>query len=188
MQDILNSASFGTLALCKDNTPYALALNFAYLDDCFYFHGSKKGKKQEFIQNGSKGSFSVVLEGSLIPSYFSTSSGLACPATHFFSSVVASGTIEIVSDYKEKVKALDALMQKLQSEGRYKELTNQDYKKAIDATNIFKLTVAKITKKEKYGQKFPKERIKKLVKNLQKRGTTRDIFTINKIKELRDDI
>jgi len=188
MQKILDSASYGTLAVCKDNIPYSLPLNFVYLDGCFYFHGSKKGKKIDYIKANANASFSIVNEGSLIPSYFSSDSGLACPATQFFSSIIANGVVEFVEDYNQKVNALEALMQKLQKEGKYKALSNTIYKGAIDATTIYKLVVKEFTIKDKYGQKLPKERIKLIVNSLEKRATKQDLETIKRIKELRDDI
>ena len=188
MRDILNGATYGTLALSRNNTPYSLPINFVYLNNSFYFHGSKKGKKVDILKSNNKASFSVVNEASLIPSYFSSDKGLACPATQFFSSLIAEGVIEFIDNYQEKTDALQALMQKLQTEGGYKELNSSEYKKAIESTLVYKLVVKNLTIKDKYGQKLPKERIKMVLSNLQKRGTKIDEFTINKIKEFRDDI
>jgi len=41
-----------TLAMCKDNEPYLVSVNFAYdlHRNCFYFHCSKTGKKMEYLK------------------------------------------------------------------------------------------------------------------------------------------
>ena len=44
--EVLNLAEHGVLAL-YDAKPYAVPVNFVYLDGAIYFHGSPKGKKNE---------------------------------------------------------------------------------------------------------------------------------------------
>lgn len=188
MQSIIDGANYATLALCANDIPYSLPVNFVYLNESFYFHGSKKGKKIEILNKNRNGSLSIVVEGSLIPSYFSSNSKMACPATQFFSSIIADGVIEFVSCYEEKCNALNALMQKLQPQGGYIDLKEQVYKNAIDATSVYKLIVKNLTVKNKYGQKLPLDRVKMIIDNLQKRDKSIDRFTIDKIKEFRDDI
>jgi len=58
---------------------------------------------------------------------------MACPATHFFRSISVEGAIAIVNVYEEKVFALQALMEKLQPEGKHKHLSDEAYTKMIDA-------------------------------------------------------
>lgn len=180
---ILDSASYGTLALSKGVVPYSVPVNFARDDKVIYIHGSKSGKKMRYLDVNKNVSFSVVQEGSLIPSYFSSKSGLACPATQFFSSVIIEGLAQIVQDFDEKTKALSLLMQKLQSEGGYKPLLSKEYKSAIDATAIIKITPYSIGAKAKYGQNLPKERFEMVLQHLSKRGTSLDKQTIQKMKD-----
>lgn len=47
ISDILSSIEFGTLALCKDNKPYSVPLNFVEYKGDIYFHGAKKVKKSQ---------------------------------------------------------------------------------------------------------------------------------------------
>ena len=48
------------------------------------------------ILKNIKLSFSVVENYALIPSYFSSTEGLACPATQFFKSIIVDGEAELV--------------------------------------------------------------------------------------------
>ena len=129
ISEILANAQFGTLALCVENKPYSVPINFVESDGDIFFHGAKKGKKIEIMKQNTNVSFSVVEDYSLLPSYFSSDKGDACPATHMFKSIIIDGTIEFIEEYEEKVKAMGALMQKLQKEGKYIPLNHEMYKK-----------------------------------------------------------
>lgn len=186
IDDILNKASYGTLALCRDNKPYSVPINFVQIDNIIYFHGAKKGRKIEIIKENSLSSFSVVEEYSIIQSYFSSIEGLACPASHFFKSVCIDGKIEFVNDYGEKVSALELLMKKLQPEGRYKPLEDEVYQKMINATKIFKLIPNEIRGKIKLGQHLPQERFDMILEHLEHRGDEIDKLTVKQMLEGRE--
>lgn len=175
---VLQTASYGTLALCHDHKPYSLPINFVKIEDAIYFHGAKSGRKMRILQQNKNAAFSVVEPFSLIASYFSSKEELACPATHFFRSIMIEGEIAMVEAYDEKASALESLMQKLQPEGGYKPLKDKTYQKAINATALFKLTIQEISGKVKLGQHLDKERFEMIIKHLQTRGTPKDIETM----------
>lgn len=185
IETLLQTVSYGTLALAKEDQPYSIPLNFVYEDERIYFHGAKVGRKKEYVAHNSFASFSVVEPFSMIQSYFSSTDELACPATHFFRSVICEGVVEIVSAYDEKVKALQLLMEKLQPEGGYKHLSDTAYNKMIDATEVFCLHVKQMSGKVKLGQHLPKERYEMILEHLQKRGDILDTQTIELMKEQR---
>lgn len=185
IQDIINNCEYGTLALCKDNIPYSVPMNYTYHNNNFYFHGSKKGKKMDLIKANPNASFSLVENISFIPSYFSSNEGLSCPATHFFKSLSIDGAIELVGDYQEKVDALESLMQKLQPEGNYKDMNDDIYQKMINATCVFKLIPNNIRGKFKLGQQLPKERFELIIKHLEERNTTNDKKTLQLMKGIK---
>lgn len=185
IDEILKKQEYGTLALCKDNIPYSVPINYVSIEDTIYFHGSKKGKKMEYIEVNSIASFSVVEPFSMIQSYFSSTENLACPATQFFQSVSIYGKIVLVEEYDEKVKALQALMEKLQPEGHYKSLCDIAYEKMIGATQIFKLIPEDIKGKIKLGQHLPNERFEMILKHLKERGTKLDLLTLKQMKNIK---
>jgi nitroimidazol reductase NimA-like FMN-containing flavoprotein (pyridoxamine 5'-phosphate oxidase superfamily) len=181
---ILDNNEYGTLALCKDNIPYSVPLNFSILNDCIYFHGAKKGKKVDIIEANANASFSVVENYSLIQSYFSTKDNLACPATHFFKSIIVQGKIQFVSDYEEKADALESLMQKLQPEGKYIPLKDKDvYEKKINGVLVYKLVIDNIEGKIKLGQNLNDERFKMVLSHLKQRGTDLDLLTVKEMEK-----
>ncbi len=187
IQDILDDTEYGTLALCANNKPYSIPINFVDVEGEIYFHGSKKGKKMNLIKENAQASFSVVESFSLalIPSYFSTGDGNGAPSTQLFKSVVIDGKIEVVEDYDEKANALEFLLQKLQKEGKYTPLSNDMYKKIINAVGVYKLIPDEISGKCYFGQNFNKERYERVSEHLIERGTPKDLATLELMKEYR---
>jgi uncharacterized protein len=183
--DILANVEYGTLALCNDNQPYSVPVNFVYNGGSIYFHGARKGKKKEFILNNPNASLSIVEQYSMIQSYFSSNDELACPATQFFKSIICDGAITVVEDYNEKVQALQLLMEKLQSEGKYKHLSEEVYQKMINATEVFRFDIDKMVGKIKLGQNLSKERFDMVLTHLEKRGNDIDKLTIKQMRDIK---
>ncbi len=185
IEEMLHVIAYGTLALAKENRPYSIPVNFVYEDGLIYFHGAKKGRKKEYMLHNAFASFSVVEPFSMIPSYFSSNDGLACPATHFFRSIICDGVVEIVQEYDTKVKALQLLMEKLQSEGGFKHLSEEVYEKMINATEVFRFEIHEMRGKVKLGQHLPKERYERVLEHVQKRGSLLDHVTLQQMKAQR---
>jgi len=182
---VLDNAEYGTLAVCENNRPYAVPLNFVRVGKTLYFHGAQKNKKMQVLTNNPYVSFSVVENYALIDSNFSSTEGLACPATQFFKSVSIDGVVEMVEIRAEKAQALEALMRKLQPKGGYKPLSNESYDKALKSTAVYRLVPELVTCKFKFGQHLSKERFEMIVSHLQKRGTKVDLRTVEEMKRQR---
>lgn len=183
INDILSNVEYGTLALCHDNIPYSVPVNYSHIGDIVYFHGSQNGKKAQIISQNPSCSFIVVEPYSMIQSYFSSREGLACPATHFFKSVHIQGTIEIVANYDEKVQALESLMQKLQKEGGYRPMSDEVYQKTINITQVYKIVPIEVRGKIKLGQHLPQERFEMILEHLSTRGSEIDKLTVEEMKK-----
>lgn len=187
INELLAECEYGTLSLISQDKPYVVAVNFVFYDDCIYIHGAKEGRKVEAIKTNKNASFLVVKPYSLIPSYFSDTIA-ACPATHFFSSVFLEGTIKIVENNDKKAQVLNKLMEKLQSEGGYEEISYKKpmYKKMLENTAVFELKVQTITCKVKAGQNLNETKKHKMIEKLEKRGEFLDKKTINLMKEINE--
>jgi len=183
--DVLDKAEYGTLALSVDNKPYAVPVNFVRIDDTLYFHSALSNKKMKILAHNSQVSFSVVENYALIDSDFSSSEGLACPATQFFKSVSVEGVTTVVTDRAEKAQVFTTLMQKLQPKGGYKPFSDSDYDTAIKATAVVKIEVKHLSCKFKFGQHLNNERFDMIYSHLKKRNTEIDRKTIELMKEQR---
>jgi nitroimidazol reductase NimA-like FMN-containing flavoprotein (pyridoxamine 5'-phosphate oxidase superfamily) len=182
---VLDNAEYGTLAVCANNRPYAVPINFVRVGETLYFHGAQKNKKMQILANNPYASFSVVENYALIDSDFSSTDGLACPATQFFKSVSIDGVIEMVESRAEKAQALEALMQKLQPKGGYKPFSDEVYEKALKSTAVYRLVPESMTCKFKFGQHLSEERFEMIVRHLQDRGTEADLRTVEEMKRHR---
>jgi nitroimidazol reductase NimA-like FMN-containing flavoprotein (pyridoxamine 5'-phosphate oxidase superfamily) len=161
-------------------------LNFVMANDQIYFHGAKKGKKIDLIKEKSNASFNVLEIYSLLPSYFSTDDRKACPATHLYKSIVIEGNIEFVENYNEKANALEFLMKKLQKEDKYIPLHDEIYKKAINATCVYKLVSNKISAKFGLGQNSNEERFNRVCEHLKLRASKQDLRTLKLLIHFRN--
>ena len=184
--EVLDNAEYGTLALSIDDTPYAVPVNFVRIDDALYFHGALKNRKMKMLAQNPTVSFSVVESYALIDSDFSSTDGLACPATQFFKSVSIEGIASVVEGRDEKAKVFETLMQKLQPKGGYKPFSDNAYDTPIKTTAVVKIAIQKINCKFKFGQHLSEERFEMVVNNLLKRGTAIDKETVRVMQEQRD--
>lgn len=153
--------------------------NFAYSDGIFYFHGSLAGEKMKQLKANNRVSFTVAREFALVPSYF-TDAELACPATAFFKSVMASGETQMVTDPQEKALALSLFMQKLQPEGGYVpiEADNPKYAGQLKAVAVFKLVPSSLTAKFKFGQNMKEQARIAVMDKLAERGGDGDAESV----------
>ncbi len=183
--DVLDKAEYGTLALSIENKPYAVPVNFVRIEDDIYFHGALKNKKMKMLEQNPLVSFSVVENYALIDSDFSTTDGLACPATQFFKSVSIEGVAEVLESREVKAKVFEALMQKLQPKGGYKPFSDSDYDVAIKATAVVKIEIETLSCKFKFGQHLNEERFEMIVSALLERGMQIDRDTVRLMKAQR---
>ena len=182
---LLDSVEYGTLAVSYNNEPYAVPVNFVRIDEAIYFHGALSNKKMKILSSNPKVSFSVVQNYSLIASFFSSTEGLACPATQFFKSVSIDGVAKMVESREMKAMVFEALMAKLQPEGGYKPFSNEAYDKAIQATAVVKIVPHTTRCKFKFGQHLTQERFERILSYLKERDTKIDQETLKMMKQLR---
>jgi len=180
---VLEQAEYGTLALF-DGAPYSVPVNFVYHDGAVYFHGAKKGRKASALTTNPRVSMSIVESFSLIPSYFSSNEGLACPATHFFKSVIIEGEASFVEETAEKGRVMQALMEKLQPEGKYRDFSDPAYETMLGATGVIRIDIKEIRAKFKFGQHLSEERFEMIIEHLESRGDERDLGTMKMMKKI----
>ncbi len=180
--ETLNTAEYGVLALGGDK-PYAIPVNFVYVDDSVYFHSSPKGKKMGLIRSNNHVSFNVTVEATVIPSYFSKADGIACPASAFFKSIIIDGEAEIIDSRKELEKVFTAMMEKLQPEGKYKSFDSSEYDKRFSVLSLVRIHVQEISAKFKFGQNLNQHRFRMIIKHLEKRGREIDLLTVSAMKQ-----
>jgi len=59
IHELLQSAEIGRLGLFAEDYPYIVPVNFAFVNEKIYFHGSFKGKKIELIKQDNRVCFEL---------------------------------------------------------------------------------------------------------------------------------
>lgn len=103
MNEILSSSEYGSLAVLSANGyPYAVPVNFTFLEGNIYIHSAKDGAKMKAVVANSKASFTIVHKHEIVPMKFTSS----------YESVIAFGTVNIVDNNQKKIEVLTAFIHK----------------------------------------------------------------------------
>lgn len=152
--EILQRGSFGVLAVLGDNDyPYAVPLNYTYIDGAVYFHVAKSGHKLDAISKHDKCSFCVTDSDRIVPEKFTTA----------FRSIIAFGTIEIMQDDEKIYQALDQLAQKY-SPKVSEEKRIEEIEKGIPRLCMLKLSIEHLSGKQGL-ERIKKQQNQKLEEN-----------------------
>lgn len=170
-----------------DGAPVLRALNVVAVDRpesplgangfALAFHGAPAGEKALCV--GQPAVFGCERVVAAIPSWF-TSDQRACPATTWYLSAQAHGTLEAVQDPVEKARILQALMTRFQPEGRHRPITAEDpmYAAAVRNLLVVKVSPNRVTAKASVGQDKPPEVRHAVLRRLWERGDPGDVAAI----------
>lgn len=132
---LLTKCEYGVLSTVgNDGQPYGVPLNYAYKDNCIYFHCALTGHKIDNIDNNPKVSFCTVGDTKVLPSEFSTN----------YVSVVVFGVASEVQG-TERYNALVLLLEKFSPE--LIEEGKKYIEKKDKATKVFKIEIQHISGK-----------------------------------------
>lgn len=176
LERVLDAADWGVLGLQgKAGKPLLVPLNFVRLGRSLYFHSAPAGEKIDALGRGKAASFVAVRPLALVPSYF-FDEARACGATGFFESVVAKGRARLAGELEEKARALQALMVKLQPEGKHEPILAGSplYRAALRGVAVIALDIETLTGKFKVGQNMPPAKRARLRRRLLARGRPLD--------------
>lgn len=106
--EIIRHCKVLRLAMCADQTPYIVPLNFGYAYEdgvfSFYFHCAGQGKKLDLMAKNPAVCFEMDRGHALAPA------DSPCGYGYNYESVIGSGTVQIVTDTKDKKRFLSAIM------------------------------------------------------------------------------
>ena len=133
---LLTESEYGVLSTVdNDGQPYGVPLNYAYKDNCIYFHCALKGHKIDNIGDNSKVSFCVVGNTEILPSKFSTK----------YVSAVAFGLASEVQG-KERYDALVLVLDKFSPE--FMKEGKKYIEKLDKVTKVLKIKIEHISGKQ----------------------------------------
>jgi ribosomal protein S18 acetylase RimI-like enzyme/nitroimidazol reductase NimA-like FMN-containing flavoprotein (pyridoxamine 5'-phosphate oxidase superfamily) len=166
--------------------PVLRTLSAVVLDGALCFHGSDDGDKLGLLGRAAIASYDEVV--AQVPSYW-IHPELACPASTYYLSAIAEGTVERVDVLAYKARILSALMQRFQPEGGYDEIRPDDkrYTKVLERLMVAQLRPTRLSAKYKLGQHRTRAQIERVLAGLWQRGAPGDLRALRLIQEAHPD-
>lgn len=114
INEFLTRSRTGVLGLQDGDWPYAVPVNYVWLDGCVYLHGMGSGRKTELLEQSPRVCFTVYEEIGTV------TDPMPCHADTSYLSVMLFGRAEPVTDHAMAAGALQALVNKFMP-GFYKQ-------------------------------------------------------------------
>ncbi len=104
MKTVLKATKYITLAMCKNNEPYLVALSHGYDEtkNCLYFHCATEGKKIVYTKANNKVWGQAMLDF-----------GVTDDCDYAYTSVQFQGKVTFIEDLSEKQHAMEILVKHL---------------------------------------------------------------------------
>jgi nitroimidazol reductase NimA-like FMN-containing flavoprotein (pyridoxamine 5'-phosphate oxidase superfamily) len=181
MIKFLNEEPVGRIASIDANGyPQIIPMNFVYVQanepnhhfnqtikvDAVYMHSHPLGEKLDNIKRNSKAGFEVDRHICFLPSYYFHPTD-ASQADTLYISIVIKGDATIVNDNEEKSEALNFLMKKYQTEGKYRPL--EPNMSTVHEVTVIKVVPQIMRGKYKIGQHWSPAYRLKMAKNILER-------------------
>jgi nitroimidazol reductase NimA-like FMN-containing flavoprotein (pyridoxamine 5'-phosphate oxidase superfamily) len=136
IEKIMREAQICRLAIFDHEFPYIVPLNFGYKDNALFIHCAKEGRKVDLLRKNNKVGFEIE------DSYKIVESEVSCEWTTKYRSIIGTGEVEIINDFKEKEQGLDVIMQ------QHGKMENTYHEKLVDLVFILKLSIKSVSGKE----------------------------------------
>lgn len=137
VETLLKKAVVARLAMCVDNKPYVVPVNFGIGEGVLYFHSGNKGTKVEILSANPFVAFEMDMDVQVIRKED------ACKWSMKYKSIVGTGKVIRVTDSKEKQIGLDRLM-----EHHAPGETFAYNEKMLAVTNVYKIEIESLRYKE----------------------------------------
>jgi len=141
IEEILQKGKFVSIALCRNNEPYVVSLNYGYdkAKNVLYFHCAKEGLKLDFIKENPNVCATVIEDLGYVKD----------ECEQFYRSVVFWGKMSVVDDLQEKKYGIEILLKHLEDNpDKVRQKTLKD-DKAYEDVGILRLDITEITGKKR---------------------------------------
>jgi nitroimidazol reductase NimA-like FMN-containing flavoprotein (pyridoxamine 5'-phosphate oxidase superfamily) len=140
LREVLRGAKYASLALCRENEPYIVTMNYGYDEsrNALYMHCAKQGLKMDFISQNPAVCGTAIEDRGYVQG----------ECAHAFRSVVFWGEMHVVEDLREKKHAMQVMLDQLENDP---ECVRQDQLKtdeAYERVTILRLDVYEISGKQ----------------------------------------
>lgn len=134
---ILDKAMILRIALCDEDRPYIVPMNFGYKEGTIYLHSAPVGRKIDLLRTNNNVAFEADVDVEIVKA------DKPCNWSMTFSSVTGFGKATFLEDDQEKIEALDIIMEKYAGKEKFQ------YPEAmIERVTIIKVEIQEITAKQ----------------------------------------
>ncbi|MBQ2297216.1 MAG: pyridoxamine 5'-phosphate oxidase family protein [Ruminiclostridium sp.] len=142
-RELFEKGHHGILALNGDEGyPYAVPVNYVYLNEKIYIHSAKVGYKMDALQKDSKCCFSAILSSEILPKQ----------VTAAFESIIATGKVNLVEDEAERRTAMETFVHRFCVDAIDEGMAFLE--KALAKTAVLRIDVEQLTGKAYRGGQF----------------------------------
>lgn len=137
IEEILQGSDICRLAMMDGDKPYILPFNYGYKQQSIYIHCAPEGKKIDLLRKNPEVCFEIEHTAELIQE------DKACKWSELYRSVIGYGSVEIITDFEQKLKGLEIIMH---SNGALGPQEFDD--KHVNACLVLKLNITSLTAKQ----------------------------------------
>ena len=137
IDQFLTCARVGRIGIALEDEPYIVPVGYGYENGKVFFHSCFKGLKMNGIKQNPNVCFEVELDHKI------HNTGIPCKWSTTYKSIIGYGTASILTDIKEKKKALKILIDHYAS-GTIYDFSNE----MVDNVAVIKITINSMTGKQ----------------------------------------
>ena len=132
---------FTTLVMVDEGRPYAIPINFGYVDGTFYLHSARAGKKVDILKKNGKVPVQLLFVSKAELKDSASADAPACDLSCTYASVIVEGDLEEVYDEEEAMKGMRAML----------NIVGKKEKK-LAAENLQSILIMKVTVRSMTGK------------------------------------
>lgn len=110
LEGYIGRCFFMTLAMVDDGKPYALPMNFGYENGIVYMHSALAGKKVDLLRRAGSLPVQLVFVAHAGLLEKGGPDGPACSLSSSYTSVIAEGELEEVTDAEEALRGMRTIL------------------------------------------------------------------------------
>jgi len=140
LREVLRVAKYVSLALCRDNEPYIVTMNYGYdpARNALYFHCAKEGLKMDFVSQNPTVCGTAIEDRGYVQG----------ECAHAFRSVVFWGELRRVEDLEEKKHAMQVMLEHLEHDPDRVRRNQLKTDEAYERVAILRLDMHEISGKQ----------------------------------------
>lgn len=134
IQQIFDECKVCRIGIMDENGPYIVPVNYGYVREegkvILYIHGAREGKKIDLIRKNANVGVEIDYRHELVEG------DTACQYSYYYASIIGKGAASIIDNPREKLKALNVIMEHQTGEHLMNSKKNPNLEKAVAIIRI----------------------------------------------------